>query len=459
MGTPMTVDVEDTVAAIATAPGNAARGIVRVSGREALACVARCCSPGTRAQLEHSEVSHRFPAIVQTAPPISEVPVDLFVWPTERSFSRQPTVEIHAIGSAPLLGAILRAVCDAGARLARPGEFTLRSFLAGRLDLAQAEAVLGVIDAANQAELRVALEQAAGGLSGVIEGLRQRLLELLAHLEAGMDFVDEDIQFIEQEHLQSELTSIRTQLTDLEIRFRDRGQGAGTPRVVLRGAPNVGKSSLFNALADGGKALVSDASGTTRDYLVQQIESEGVMFQLIDTAGVEEAVQDPLVVSVQTAMQTQWSSAHLELFCLDATREPSEWERSQLSATSLIPRMVVWTKADLTLPVGVRPDAVVTSSQTGLGLGSLKSAVAERLNQANSVRGEVVSCTAARCRGSLRGATQRISAALPWVAAAAGEELIAVEVRAALDEIGQIVGAVYTDDILDQIFSRFCIGK
>ena len=455
----MSVDVEDTVAAIATAPGSAARGIVRVSGREALACVARCCSPETRTQLGHSKGSYRSPAKIQTAPPISEVPVDLFVWPTERSFSRQPTVEIHTIGSPPLLGAILRAVCDAGARLARPGEFTLRSFLAGRLDLPQAEAVLGVIDAANQTELRVALEQAAGGLSGVIEGLRQRLLELLAHLEAGMDFVDEDIQFIEQEHLQSELTSIRTQLTDLEVRFRDRGQGAGTPRVVLRGAPNVGKSSLFNALADGGSALVSDASGTTRDYLAQRIQCEGVTFQLIDTAGVEEQIQDSLVASVQTAMQAQWSNAHLELFCLDATRDPTDWEQGQLSARSPIPRLVVRTKADVTFPVMSIAGAIVTSSQTGLGLAALKLAIAERLTQGNAVRGEVVSCTAARCRDSLRRATERISAALPWVAAAAGEELIAVEVRAALDEIGQIVGAVYTDDILDQIFSRFCIGK
>ena len=455
----MSVDVEDTVAAIATAPGSAARGIVRVSGREALACVARCCSSGTRAHLEHSKVSRRCPAIVHTPPPISEVPGDLFVWPTDRSFSRQPTVEIHTIGSPPLLGAILRAVCDAGARLARPGEFTLRSFLAGRLDLPQAEAVLGVIDAANQTELRVALEQAAGGLSGVIEGLRQRLLELLAHLEAGMDFVDEDIQFIGQEHLQRELTSIRTQLIDLEVRFRDRGQGVGTPRVVLRGAPNVGKSSLFNVLTDGGSALVSDASGTTRDYLAQRIDCDGVVFQLIDTAGVEETIQDPLVVSVQTAMQTQWSNAHLELFCLDATRDPSDWERSQLSATSLISRLVVWTKADVMFPVESIADSVVTSSQTGQGLAALKSAIAERLNQENTVRGEVVSCTASRCRDSLRRATERIAAALPWVAAAAGEELIAVEVRAALDEIGQIVGAVYTDDILDQIFSRFCIGK
>ena len=455
----MSVDVEDTIAAIATAPGGAARGIVRVTGNEALSCVSRCCSPATRANLGRSKASHRCRAVLLTDPPISEVPVDLFVWPTERSFSRQPTVEIHTIGSPPLLGAILRSVCDCGARLARPGEFTLRSFLAGRLDLPQAEAVLGVIDAVNQTELRVALEQAAGGLSGVIEGLRQRLLELLAHLEAGMDFVDEDIQFIEREHLNRELMEIRTQLTELEARFRDRGRGTGTPRVVLRGAPNVGKSSLFNALTERGSALVSGASGTTRDYLTQRIECEGVMFQLIDTAGVEEASHDPLVVNVQAAMQSQWSGAHLELFCLDATRQPNDWERSQLLSTAAIPKLVVLTKADVASPVAPLVDALLTSSQTGLGLATLKSAIAERLNDANAARGEVVSCTAIRCRNSLRKAAERIEAALPWVAAAAGEELVAVEGRVALDEIGQIVGAVYTDDILDQIFSRFCIGK
>ena len=455
----MRFDTEDTIAAIATAPGGAARGVVRVSGTQALECVIRCCSTSPGTELGESQTPRRWTARLRVESPLSSVPVDLFVWPTNRSYSRQPTVEIHTFGSPPLLAAILRTVCRSGARLAQPGEFTLRSFLAGRIDLPQAEAVLGVIDAVDQTELRVALAQAAGGVSAILAELRQHLLELLAHLEAGMDFSEEGIAFIQPAQLRSQLTEIGEQLSRLEIRFRQRGQATGASRVVLRGAPNVGKSSLFNALAGGGEALVSDESGTTRDYLTQRIECDGVCFQLIDTAGAEETSQGVMASTVQSAMQRQWSDAHLELFCIDAGRPPTAWERRQLADRSVIPRLVVWTKADLGPPVEKFTDTLLTSSRSGRGLDALRSAIARNLDDSNTIRGEVVSTTAARCRECLRQAGRRIDAALPWIESETGEEFIAVELRAALDELGQVVGAVFTDDILDQIFSRFCIGK
>ncbi len=197
---------DDTIAAIASPPGGAARGIVRVCGPSAVNCVATCFEPDNDRNsyefryCDRLDISHiRFPTAVFGQLRLhgvhSPLPADLLLWPTSRSYARQPTAELHTLGSPPLLEAVLRQVCAAGARLARPGEFTLRAFLAGRLDLTQAEAVLGVIDAADRRELDAALAQLAGGLGGPLGQLRERLLDLLAHLEAGLDFADEAIEF------------------------------------------------------------------------------------------------------------------------------------------------------------------------------------------------------------------------------------------------------------------------
>src|SRR5438045_8027325 len=192
----MTFDLDDTIAAIASAPGGALRGIVRLSGPQAMACVAglvRLHDGEARSSIAAPTCRR---AVMQVSPELGDVPLVLYLWPTDRSYTRQPSAELHLPGSPPILEAVLAAVCQSGARLARPGEFTLRAFLAGRLDLTQAEAVLGVIDAGNRQELDAALSQLAGGLAKPLAMLRGQLLDLLAHLEAGLDSTDEDIDCI-----------------------------------------------------------------------------------------------------------------------------------------------------------------------------------------------------------------------------------------------------------------------
>lgn len=451
---------DDTIAAIATAPSGGLNGVVRLSGPAAGRCVAAC--------LELDSLPTAGPGFVRRATlrlsaPWPRVGCELYWWPGPRSYTRQATAEIHAIGSPPLLDALLAAVLEAGARLAQPGEFTLRAFLAGRLDLVQAEAVLGVIDSANQAELGVALRQLAGGMSGPLTQLRDRLLETLAHLEAGLDFVEEDIQFITHGELNGQLSAAIAQLESLERQLRTRGESGGERRVALVGWPNVGKSSLLNALLGESAALVADQPGTTRDYLARRVRWDGLACELIDTAGAEPDVDPRAAAGVAQEMtRQQRSDAHLLLFCLDASRPPNAWEREQLSKPSPVDRIVVGAKCDLTPePIWSReiPETWRCSARTGFGLSELRQEIVRRLSATVDVEAGVVAGTAARCAISVRRASESLARARHLTALQGGPELVAFELRGALEHLGEVVGAVYTDDILDRIFSRFCIGK
>ncbi len=232
---------------------------------------------------------------------LHQVPCDLFVWPTRRSYTRQPVVELHTFGSPPLLEALVATLCAAGARLAEPGEYTLRAFLAGRIDLTQAEAVLGVIDAQAPDVLSTALAQMAGGLSKPLQRLREELLQLLAELEAGLDFVEEDIEFVSAEQVVRRLQSAAQLLMETADQLASRHARGAAQQIVLLGRPNAGKSSLFNALVktygcrtgtdqpQSPAALVSPQRGTTRDYLIATISLGGIQCEVVDTAGIDEA--------------------------------------------------------------------------------------------------------------------------------------------------------------------------
>ncbi|HUY35899.1 MAG TPA: tRNA modification GTPase [Pirellulales bacterium] len=469
------LDLDDTIAAIASPPGGAARGIVRVCGPTAIDCVATCFEPSGR---NSHEFRYDRDAISRVRLPTalagqlrlddfhSPLPAQLLLWPTARSYARQPTAELHTLGSPPLLEAVLRQVCAAGARLARPGEFTLRAFLAGRLDLTQAEAVLGVIDAADRRELDTALAQLAGGLGKPLRQLRECLLDLLAHLEAGLDFADEAIEFISAADLERQLAAAAADVERLADQMASRGEATRTPCAVLIGWPNTGKSSLFNALAARGPAsavpaIVSDQAGTTRDWLRSRLDLDGLECELVDTAGVEPnpCGSQGIAASAQSLTAERRSHADVEIFCLDATRPLNAWEGEQLSRGGESNRLVVWTKTDQACVTDARRDAIATSSVTGAGLDELCRRIRAAALGARASSPHFVAGTAARCRESLARAAVGLFDALVIARRGTGEELVAAELRLALDELGQVVGAVYTDDVLDRIFSRFCIGK
>jgi tRNA modification GTPase len=453
-------DLDDTIVAIASAPGGAIRGIVRASGPDVLTCIRHYFSPPCLDALRQPTATAGHLQLPGLHAPL---PATVYYWPGRRSYTRQPVVEIHTLGSPPLLQLVVRALCESGARPAEPGEFTLRAFLAGRLDLTQAEAVLGLIDAAGRRDFELALAQLAGGLAGPLGSLRDSLLDLLAQLEAGLDFVEEDIEFIRGDEIQRQLASAIGQIDALLGRMHQRLDSSEQVRVVLSGWPNVGKSSLFNALAGEARAMVSPTAGTTRDYLTAELELEGIACLLVDTAGREPEQASGIAASAQRLRGGQQAAAHLELLCLDSTRPLNAWEQAALAGDASAKRLVVWTKSDGRRAADIPANALVTSSATGAGIEELKLQIAAAL-QAMSSEGPVVASTAARCQASLQSALESLRRAHEIATPHGegsydGQELVAAEIRVVLSELGKVVGAVYTDDILDRIFSRFCIGK
>jgi len=476
--------------------------MIRVSGSDLTRVLAKCFTANDDRPLESRRGATAISGSVNvllrqtpsTAPLNGEstnsgtaLECDLFLWPDDRSYTRAPLAELHTFGSPPLLEALLAALCSAGARLAERGEFTLRAFIAGRIDLTQAEAVLGVIDARGQDEFNTALTQLAGGLAQPLNQLREDLMQLLAELEAGLDFVDEDIEFISAAEVAARLANAKSLLTDVSIRLQGRETATRRKLVALVGPPNAGKSSLFNALVarisnegratdrPAATALVSPESGTTRDYLTATLRLGGINCELVDTAGIEAVSLDAsfrqrsfapnqeIASAAQAAANLQRDQADVRLCCVDALSGLEAFPTHD--ATSDI---VVVTKADLAASssnsrrksshAGKR--IVVTSSRTGQGLDKLLELLRETLSSTTgSGHAAVVAATAERCRESVRLATEAIERAKLIVADQVGEELVAAEIHVALNELGNVVGVVYTDDLLDRIFSTFCIGK
>jgi tRNA modification GTPase len=464
----MSYDVNDTIAAIASATGGAARGIVRISGADA---VARLTSRFTPDSGEDALTTIRAPRRIRGFIRVCDsdveselnVPGDLLLWPSTRSYTREPSAEFHTIGSPPLLAAVIEQLGRAGVRPAEPGEFTLRAFLAGRVDLTQAEAVLGVIDARDRNDLDAALDQLAGGLSRPLHRLREELLGVLAELEAGLDFVDEDIEFISREALRARLESAREIVAITLTQLSSRDARTEVPRVAITGPPNAGKSSLFNALverySDGvsAAAIVSPHPGATRDYIGARLNLNGAACEIVDTAGIDDGGQHGIHLAAQQSTAQQQRAANLQLCCVDATTivDGDVWatERTPQGASVL-----VITKVDKVDEGVIGASVISCSSLTGYGIDILADRISAALRESDAVGVVGAAATSARCLGSLREASQALDAAVE-LTEDAGDELVAAEIRSALDALGEVVGAICTDDVLDRVFSQFCIGK
>lgn len=450
--------LDDTIAAIASATGGAARGIVRLSGPAAVRYASKVfrCS----AHFASDGATHPVARKGQVLPRgwHTPAPATLLAWPEGCSYTGQPIAELHTFGSPPLLEALLHSLCRCGARLAEPGEFTMRAFLAGRLDLTQAEAVLGVIEAERPEQLDAALRQLAGGLSGPLHTLREELLNLLVHVEAAFEFVEEDIDVLPHGELAGALAHAREELRELQKQMRQRAE-SGRATAVLVGLPNTGKSTLFNALA-GGNALVDAQPGTTRDYLTAEMDLNGLRCHLVDTAGrMPEPLLDPLAEAADRLAARESGTALVTLLCLDATRPLYDWEWRQVKQLPASRRLILLTKCDRPRRTDYSGESLETSAVSGVGLDAVRRALREAFVTAQAAAGDVVAGTAARCRESVDLAAAAIRRAEEIASSRAGEELLAAELRLGLDELGKVVGAVYTDDVLDRIFSRFCIGK
>lgn len=480
--------VDDLIAALASPPGSGAIGIVRISGRSLRSLVERCFLPDDPPGWLRCRSPRRFTGRWQIA--ATSAPCALMFWPCSRSYTGQPTAELHLPGSPPLLECALAELYQRGVRPAGPGEFTLRAFLAGKIDLVQAEAVLGVIDAHDDAELKTALEQLAGGISSRLSQLRGDLLDLLSDLEAGLDFVEEDIEFVSRAELVERITAARVFVNSLLMQSWGRMTSDPLPKVVLAGLPNAGKSTLFNRLASQPLAITSPEQGTTRDYLQSAMTAAGMTWMLVDTAGWEASVGG-IAQAAQDQRDDQFRRAALVVWCTAADLGNEDRQRDVAafrSVAATMPTLHVQTKCEMQkdLPSGGREPPVTTSPRGGhiqgayaprseiiesapaikvsaavnLGIDELKRHIAAILKGPATKTSSWLGMTAARCRDSLEQAAAALERAETAAAEVGiGDELLAVDLRAALDHLGEVVGAVYTDDLLDRIFSKFCIGK
>ncbi len=383
----------------------------------------------------------------------SPLPATLYFFAGPRSYTGQDLAELHTVGSPPLVERLVADLLTAGARPARPGEFTMRAFLAGKKDLPQAEAVQAVIEAGTDADLTAALAQLAGGVSQPLAALRDDLLNLLADVEAALDFADEDIEFVSRAATLSRLQSAIEHLDAVRQQLDDRTVSGRPVRVALVGLPNAGKSSLFNALARGA-ALVSPIPGTTRDYLTKPLTLAGAVVELIDTAGWQDAC-DTIEAQSQRLGNEQTTHAEVIVWC-DEQGEFDAGDDARLKATGA-DVLKVRTKSDLASggrkpPVAALGASVVSPN----GLDAILAAIGDIVV---SLMRPPLAPSQSRCRHHVLACLERLRESLALATNNDPPELLALALRCALDPLSEMTGAVYTNDLLDRIFSRFCIGK
>jgi tRNA modification GTPase len=461
-------DPRSTIVAIATSTTPSLRGAVRIAGGDAVKILQAVATTPIPTNDRPFFVS----LTIQLAAPLGEIPAQALVWPTTSSYTGSPSVEIHTYGSLPILEAIVECAVRQGARPAGPGEFTMRAFLAGRLDLTQAEAVLGVIDATSRPQLDAALTQLAGNVSAPLRSVRENLLNLLADLEAGLDFVEEDISFIDDQTLRGGLAVALDSLEAVMAKLRSHRRSESFDWVVLRGQPNAGKSSLLNALSRESVAIVSDQSGTTRDVVWKELLVQGHALRIADTAGIESG-DDRIVQESQRAAEDIQLAASVTILCCDATRLMSlsdsmsdvEAEFHQGVPNTVMDTSVirVATKCDLIAPLDAEQlkqrGWVVVSTSNEQSLEELLSQIVESISLQHQSDENGVVATAARCADAMERAVQALNCAVNLLDLQTGHELVAAEIRQTLGAVGEMTGEIYTDDILDRVFSRFCIGK
>jgi tRNA modification GTPase len=454
---------DDTIAAIATPLGEGGLAVIRISGEHALKVADRCFAPvGTASRKPSEAATHtvHFGHVVHNGENIDEVLVAVMRAP--RTFTREDVVEITCHGGILTAKMVLDAVLANGARLAQPGEFTRRAFLNGRIDLAQAEAVADLIHSRTELALRAANEQIAGKLSQRINQLRDEMVETLAHVEAHIDFPEEDIEPDTKAQLMARLERGVAFMDEL-LRTANEGQILRRGiRAAIIGRPNVGKSSLLNQLLGHDRAIVSPIPGTTRDTIEETANVRGLPVVFIDTAGLRETRDEIEVEGVRRSRESL-QRADLILHVLDQSEPLAEADRAYLDEFSGKRRLLVCNKADLpaqlSLPPELNAPAVQVSCLTGQGIELLKNALKE-LIWSGEVKAEMLQVMInSRHQEALNRAR---TAALRTIEALREEqtlELVALDLRIAVNAVGEIVGKTATEDLLDVIFSKFCIGK
>jgi tRNA modification GTPase len=447
----------ETIAAIATPPGEGGVAIIRISGTDAISVAEKVFSGPVRSYNTHT--AHYGKILDSDGNAVDEVLVLVMLAP--KSYTGEDTVEIHCHGGSLISRCVLDTILKAGARAAQPGEFTFKAFINGKLDLAQAEAVQELISAKNDLAMQMAEQQLQGKISKSILAFQKKLVDIAAILEAWVDFPEEDLEFATMDEVINALMEILQQMQHLAATFHDGKIVSHGITLCLAGPPNVGKSSLMNALLGKERAIVTPIPGTTRDLLEEDMKLGRLHFQLIDTAGIrdtQEIVEREGIRRSKEAMQ----HADLILLVLDAARGICPQSEVLLSETPKEKTLLIWNKIDLPnaapSPVDF-PNSVHVSAKEGIGLDELRLLIDHLVWDNGPPAKDEVIITSLRHHQALTHAIFALQTLIGGLRTGISPEFVSADMRNVLSELGTIIGTNITEDILSAIFSKFCIGK
>ena len=466
----MTADALDTIVAISTPPGRGGIGIVRLSGPQALEVAA----PMLRLRHELAAGRARFGDLLDASSgeAMDEVVATYFAAPN--SYTGDDVVEIAMHGAPVLLDYAVRQCCARGARLAEPGEFTQRAFLAGRIDLTQAEAVHDLIGSSTLEQARVAARQLGGALAKLVAPIKAELVHLIATMEAGIDFAEDDIDVMPAEQIAAKIAAVRAPLEALEHSFAYGRIVREGFRLAIVGRPNAGKSSLFNRLVERERAIVTATPGTTRDLVTETVAIEGIPVELIDTAGLRHASDEAERMGIAKSHEAI-ADADIVLLVIDTIAvmqagelTDQEWSLLNRERTASHSLIVVWNKCDLWDGTGLpqhlnalpdSPVQVKTSAVTGEGIAELRTAIVETVAGVEGGVREAGMLTNLRQHQAVEQALSGLDTAAIALAESVPHEMILLDLYNALRGLDALTGATTTEDVLQLIFSTFCIGK
>ena len=454
---------QDTIVALATPPGEGAIGVIRLSGAHAIGIVARCFRGRNLAEQPSHTVHHG--RIMNGAAIVDDVVVSLYRNP--KSYTGEDVVELSCHGSAYILQQVVNLMVAGGARPAKPGEFTQRAFLNGKMDLTQAEAVADVIAVQSAAAHRAAMHNLRGGFAANLRDMRESLIRFGALLELELDFSEEDVEFADRKAFYTLLSEMMEACQKLITSFRLGNVVKNGVKVAIVGKPNAGKSTLLNALLNEERAIVSDIAGTTRDTIEETLNINGILFRLIDTAGIREHAGDAIELQGMERSRTALRQADIPVYLFDtASFTPQEMAEQLLEMESLgLMPLFVGNKTDaagleqaLATFGPATENLVYISARTGDGIHLLREVLYSRAT-GNAEQREGTIITNVRHHAALTEVLQSLQSIHAGFDTALPSDLISPDIRRALHYLGEITGTVTNEDLLDYIFSKFCIGK
>lgn len=448
------------IAAIATPVGEGGIAVIRVSGKDAVATVNKAWK-GKDLTKQDSHTVHFGKIVDRNSLPVDEVLVTLFHSP--RSYTGEETVEISCHGGVLVTQKVLETILSLGIKSAEAGEFTQRAFLNGKLDLDQAEAVADLIHAKSAKAVDAAHQQLEGRLGEHIKKFRQQIIDATAMIELELDFIEEDVEFANKDQLQKLLEDLDSEITELLDTYETGRLVKDGVKTVLIGRPNAGKSTLLNTLVGTDRAIVTEIAGTTRDTIDADWSYDGMLFKLIDTAGLRET-EDIVEAEGVKRSQKAFEQADLVIYLKDLSHAFSEEERIEIShfqkKSKDTPFILIGTKADVETKGEWRTEFdLKISAKESVNIADLKQLLKDRALENKHYDASSLLVTSTRHRDSLQKAREHVQAALKGLAMDMTGDFLSIDLRAALNELGTITGEITNEDVLDSIFSRFCIGK